>query len=77
MSKKDKLLHANPPETDVLAEGDRVVALARTSARPTLGLVSRQRCLLAHCHDHFHAVLYAKEPAMSASPVAFLSYYVA
>ena len=36
MSKKDKLLHANPPETDVLAEGDRVVALARTSARPTL-----------------------------------------
>ena len=36
MSKRDKLLHANPPETDVLAEGDRVVALARTSARPTL-----------------------------------------
>jgi hypothetical protein len=36
MSKKDKLLHANPPESDVLAEGDRIVALARTSARPTL-----------------------------------------
>lgn len=32
ISKRDKVLHANPPETDVLQEGDRIVALARTSA---------------------------------------------
>mmetsp|Transcript_19941 Transcript_19941/g.60258 ORF Transcript_19941/g.60258 Transcript_19941/m.60258 type:complete len:961 (+) Transcript_19941:333-3215(+) len=30
ISKKDKMLHANPPESDVLGEGDRVVALAST-----------------------------------------------
>lgn len=69
ISKKDKVLKANPPDTDIIQEKDRIVALARTSAPPHTRCTSRLPALVIFrtleggqipgCtglqHPHFHA----------------------
>ena len=47
ISKADKVLHANPPDDDVLGEGDRIVALASSGAAP--GKAPQDAHLMVQC----------------------------